>query len=268
MHYTIYIDKVWLMDFAVSTYLLLLVRKTYGLKGSLVRLILSAAAGAAVSTFLLLWPGIGLPVKLFLQAVCVEYLVLRAAFSFRTKEMVVRSYVCMGGYGLFFGGFLCAVAGFWPGRKFTLWRALSTVTAAAGFAGAYLHVRRKRGEVLYTVRLDFYGETHVCKGFADSGNSLYEPYSGRPVSVLERKAVEKILARVPQEKRFLVPFHSIGRKHGLLTAVELPRMEVEDRGEITVFQRVVLALALERLTEQGNYQMILHPKHIGQEEGK
>ena len=268
MRYIIYIDKVWLMDFVVSTYLLLLVKKAYGLKGSLLRIALCAAAGAAASVLLLLWSGAPLLVKVFLQAVCVEYLVLRAAFSFRTKEMVVRSYVCMGGYGLFLGGFFCAAAGFLPdaGGAFTVWRALAASTAAAGLVWLYLHFRGKRGEALCTVKLDFYGETIVCKGFADSGNGLFEPYGGRPVSVLEKQAAEKFLDRVPPEKCFLVPFHSIGREHGLLAAVELPRMEVEAGEQKRVWKRAVIALAGEKLAAKGNYQMILHPKHVRQEE--
>lgn len=268
MHYIIYIDKVWLMDFVVSTYLLLLVRKACGLKSSLVRLVLCAAAGAAVFVLLLLLPGIGLPVKLFLQAVCVEYLVLKAAFSFRTKEMVVRSYICMSGYGLLLGGFLCFVSGYLPGGglNVSLWGTLAAATVAAGFVWLYLHLRKRKKQALYTVKLDFYGETFVCRGLADSGNSLYEPYGHRPVSVLEKQAAELLLGRVPSEKHYLVPFHSIGKKHGLLAAVELPKIEVEEGEERAVFQKAVVALAEEKLTEKGNYQMILHPEHVRQEE--
>lgn len=268
MHYVVYIDKVWLMDFVISTYLLLLVRKIYGLKSSLVRLMVCAAAGAAVFVLLLLLPGIGLPAKLFLQAVCVECLVLKAAFSFRTKEMVVRSYICMSGCGLLLGGFLSFVSGYLPARgiNVSLWGTLLTATVTAGIVWLCLHFRKKRKREFYTVRLDFYGETYACRGLVDSGNSLYEPYGNRPVSVLEKQAVETLLGRVPPEKQYLVPFHSIGRKHGLLAAVELPKMELEEGEERTVFPKAVVALSEEKLTGKGNYQLILHPEHVRQEE--
>ena len=268
MHYIIYIDKVWLMDFVISTYLLLLVRKTYDLQSSFARLTLCAAAGAAVFVIFLLLPGIGLPAKLFLQAVCVEYLLLKTAFSFRTKEMAVRSYICMSGYGLFMGGFLCFVTGCLPGvrKGFHLWEALLAATAATGLAWLYLHYRKMRKREFYRVRLDFYGETFSCRGLADSGNSLYEPYARRPVSVLEKQAAKPFLGRVPAEKQFLVPFHSIGKTHGLLAAVEVPMMEVERDGERTVFRKAVVALSEEKVAGKGNYQMILHPEHVRQEE--
>lgn len=264
MHYTIYIDKVWLVDFVISTYLLLLVRRTYGLKSSLVRLIFSAAAGASAFVFLLLLPHVGIIVKLFLQAVCVESLLLKAAFSFRTKEMVAKSYICMSGYGIFMGGFICFLSGYLPGmeKNMNLGSVLLAATAAAGFVSLYLRLRKRHMRELYTVKLDFYGETFVCKGLADSGNSLCEPYGGRPVSVLAKQTAGDLEKRVPPEKHYLVPFHSIGKKHGLLNAVELPRMEVEDGEEKRVFQKVVVALSEEKLTEEGGYQMILHPKFV------
>lgn len=268
MHYVIYIDRVWLMDFVISTYLLLLVRKAYGLKSSLLRLMLCAAAGAAASVLILLSPGIRLPVKLFLQAVCVECLVLKAAFSFRTKEMVVRSYICMSGCGLLLGGFLSFVSGYLPGAGInaSLWGTLITATVTAGIVWLCLHFRKKRKRELYTVRLDFYGETFSCRGLVDSGNSLYEPYGRRPVSILEKRAVETLLERVPAEKQYLVPFHSIGKTHGLLAAVEVPQIEVEKGEERCVFRKVVVALSEEKATGKGNYQMILHPEHVRQEE--
>lgn len=264
MHYIIYIDRVWLMDFVISTYLLLLVRKTYGLGSSPVRLILSAAAGASAFVLLLLVPYIGLPVKLLIQAVCLESLLLKAAFSFRTKEMVAKSYVCMNGYGLFMGGFICFLSGALPGmrRDLNMWKVLSAATVAAGLVSLYLRLRKKRLRKFYTVRLDFYGEMLVCRGLADSGNSLCEPYGGRPVSILAGEAAGALAQRVPPEKHYLVPFHSIGKKRGLLEAVELPRMVVDDGEERRVFRKVVIAFSGEELTEKGNYQMILHPKFV------
>ena len=268
VHYVVYIDKVWLMDFVISTYLLLLVKKTYGLQTSPARIFCSAAAGAFTFVLLLLLPGIGWPVKLFLQAVCVEPILLWAAFSFRTKEMVVRTYVCMSGYGLLLGGAVCLAVTYLPGMaaQDNMWKVLFSATMATGLVSLYLHFKKRRGREFYTVKLNFYGEALTCKALADTGNSLYEPYCGRPVSILDRQAASNLLERVPPEKRYLVPFHSIGKSQGLLTAVELPEMEVEDKGQKRIFPKAVVALSAEELTKKGNYQMLLHPKFVRWEE--
>ena len=266
MHYVIYIDRVWLMAFAISTYLLFLVRTAYGLRSSMVRLLISAAAGASAFVLILLLPGIGFWPKVFLQAVCGNLLLLKAAFSFRTKEMVVKSYICMNGYGLFMGGVLCFLSGILPdrGKALTLGKVVFAGFMATVLVILYLYIRKtgKKNKGIYTVKLDFYGEEFCCSGFADSGNSLKEPYTGRPVSILEKRAAKNLIGRVPKEKHYLIPFHSIGKKYGLLAAVELPHMEVDDGEEKREFQKVVIAVSDQELTKKGNYQVILHPKFV------
>lgn len=270
MHYIIYIDKVWLTDFITSTYLLLLTGQTYGLKCKPLRLLISAAAGATIFVVLLLLPGIGMISGILLQVLCAGPLLLKAAFSFRTKEMVVKSYTCMNGYGLLFGGTILCLSGYLPGIRKNpgTGQVLLISTAATAFISGYLYFRRKsrrRGKI-YTVRLDFYGEIVTLKGFADSGNSLHEPYGRRPVSVLDLQAVKDFVKRVPAEKHYLIPFHSIGKRHGLLQAVELPWMEVDDGEEKRVFPKTVAALSEEALTGTGDYQVILHPEFVRLEE--
>ncbi|MDE6950169.1 MAG: sigma-E processing peptidase SpoIIGA, partial [Lachnospiraceae bacterium] len=62
------------------------------------------------------------------------------------------------------------------------------------------------------------------------------------------------------------PFHSIGRKNGLLAAVELPQIQLEEGEERMVLKKAVVALSEENIAQKGNYQMILHPEHVRQEE--
>ncbi len=270
MHYKIYIDKLWLMDFGMNTYLLLLVRKTYGLKSRLARVFFSAASNAVIFVLLLILPGLRLWERLLLQAVPANLLLLQAAFSFRTKEMVVKSYICMSGYGLLFGGTLFFLSFYLPVEKGEL--TSGKVLLAGGMTAlavyGYLYYRKKSGKNggFYAVKLDFYGETLSCRGFADSGNSLYEPYGKRPVAVLEKQAAGELLERVPQEKHYLVPYHSIGKKHGLLPAVELPVMEVDSGEHKETFHKVVVALAEGKLSGNQEYQLILHPEFVRQEE--
>lgn len=269
MHYTIYIDKLWLMDFVINTYLLLLIRRTYGLKSRFFRILISAAGNAAVFLIVLLLPHIPIWGKMFLLAGPVNLLLLQAAFSFRTKEMVVKSYLCMNGYGLLFGGTLLFLSAYLSGRA----KEATTLSVLTGsgitffLADFYLYSRKKTQKTgrFYNVKLDFYGECLTCRGFADSGNSLYEPYRKRPVAVLEKRAAGTLPERVPEEKHYLIPFHSIGKPHGLLSAVEIPVMEVDDGEHREVFRKVVIAFTEESVSEKQDYQLILHPEFVRQE---
>ncbi len=270
MRFEVYVDKLWLTDFLMNTYLLLLVRQTFGLKSRLPKLFFGAAANAAAFVFLLLLPGVGIWIKVFFQAVPMNLLLLQAAFSFRTKEMVVKSYACMNGYGLLFGGMLYFFSAYVPGGqgRISMLTVIVNGAVTALAVGFYLHYRKRRGKHagIYQVTLDFYGERLTCKGFADSGNSLYEPYGKRPVAVLHKQAAEKLLEKVPLEKHYLIPYHSIGKQHGLLSAVELPMMQVGNGEHQEIFHKVVVALSEEKLSGRQDYQLILHPDFVGQEE--
>lgn len=234
------------------------------------RLFISAAAGATIFVVLLLLPGVGAISGILFQALCAGPLLLKAAFSFRTKEMVVKSYTCMNAYGLLFGGMILCLSGYLPGigRDLRTGKVLLITTATTAFISGCLYFRRKsrRRRRIYTVRLDFYGETITLKGFVDSGNSLREPYARRPVSIVDLRSVGNLVKRVPAEKHYLIPFHSIGKRHGLLQAVELPWMEVDDGEEKRVFSKAVAALSEEVLTEKEDYQVILHPEFVRLEE--
>lgn len=270
MHYIIYIDKIWLTDFITGTYLLFLTGQTYGWKCKPLRILISAAAGATIFVALLLLPGIGMITGILLQALCAGPLLLKAAFSFRTKEMVVKSYICINAYGLLFGGMILCLSGYFPGirRNLGTGKVLLITTAATVFINGCLYFRKKSRQRrrIYTVKLDFYGETLTFKGFVDSGNSLREPYGRRPVCIVGLQAVGDLVKRVPAEKHYLIPFHSIGKRHGLLQAVELPFMEVDDGEERRVFPKTVAALSEEVLTEREDYQVILHPEFVRLEE--
>ncbi len=270
VHYIIYIDRVWLMEFVTSTYLLFLTGQAFGIKRNTVRLLAGAAAGAAVFVILLILPGVGMMPGVLLQVLCINPLLLKAAFSFRTKEAVVKAYACMNGMGLLLGGAVLGVSGYLPGMRENTGtgKVLVVITAVTALVSLYLHIRKKGGKdrERCQVKLDFYGEVLSCTGFVDSGNSLYEPYRKRPVCILEKQAAGDLVGRVPPEKFFLIPFHSIGKKHGLLAAVELPLMEVEDQEVKRTFRKAVVALSDEVMTGKGDYQVILHPEFMREQD--
>lgn len=55
----------------------------------------------------------------------------------------------------------------------------------------------------------------------DSGNSLTEPISGKPVCVVEEKIVRGLWGKSMKGFR-AIPFHSVGQNHGILEGYLLP----------------------------------------------
>ena len=91
----------------------------------------------------------------------------------------------------------------------------------------------------------------------DSGNSLIEPISGKPVAIIERDLARKLWGEEPSLYR-AVPYHSIGKKRGILKGYPLQEMQIETEGVIKICKDSYVAVCEEYITE-GHVKMILNP---------
>ncbi|MCD8241860.1 MAG: sigma-E processing peptidase SpoIIGA, partial [Lachnospiraceae bacterium] len=100
------------------------------------------------------------------------------------------------------------------------------------------------------------GECRVTvEGFYDTGNGLYDPISGRPVSILAPELLEKLLtgAGRAQPPR-MIPYRTITQS-GVLRAYFLDSMEIRDAdGMRTLKQPMVACMRRSR----NSYALILH----------
>ena len=85
----------------------------------------------------------------------------------------------------------------------------------------------------------------------DSGNSLVEPISGKPVSIIEKDVFASLWKKEPDYYR-AVPFHSIGKKRGMLKGFLLPEIHIERDGLVKVCHDVYVAVSEEQIAGVGD----------------
>ena len=102
----------------------------------------------------------------------------------------------------------------------------------------------------------------------DSGNSLYDPFTGQPVCLVEKETAEKLGLLQKPEKIHIIPYHSIGKQHGLLQAEAVEEMYLEKDGQERRIKQVMLAVSPQRLSAAGRYQLILHPALLEGKKGE
>ena len=105
-----------------------------------------------------------------------------------------------------------------------------------------------------------HGAESICvTALIDSGNSLLEPISGKPVSVIEKDVFTRLWIKEPDFYR-AVPFHSIGKKRGILRGYLIPEIRIEWNGVVKSCRDVYVAVTEEQVSggEKG-CRMILHP---------
>lgn len=143
-----------------------------------------------------------------------------------------------------------------------------SAAAAALGAGILCRERRRNRNPLWEVRIEAGGKEIQLTGLMDSGNSLYDPISGCPVCVLERAAAEK-LGLLDRADRFrLIPYHSVGKVHGLLPAAPVDTLYLVREGQSLQRDHVLLAVGDGHLSAKNRYQMLLHPALLEEKKGE
>lgn len=282
MYYELYVDSLFFINFVMNLYLLLLVNQSTYRTATRLRLLLGAAAGAFFYLLPFFFNG---PAKFryLLGALAgmasMYFMVFRIknlqAFWFITKKFLMYSFL-MGGSLLFL---IRAVP--------VLRRFLTGIFGVMG-AGAVIFLflfyekeREKRHEEssLCKVTLISRERRLTLTALLDSGNTLTEPISGKPVSVADEKVLKYLWEKAGEGKETgmfgksgfrAVPYHSIGKKRGILYACLLEEIQIELGGLTKICKNVYVASSKEDISSQGEcgeepVRMILNPALLKEE---
>lgn len=262
MRYELYADSLLLLNFVMNLYLLILVDRSTFRTATGRRLLLGAAFGAVCYFLPFLWEA---PPALKLSAGFVAGTagMLLLAFPVRGFRMFLRLLKYLTLYSVGMGGgmlLLLRVLG-------RLGISTEGILALMGAGGVlFLFLGRGgagRGQENCRCRA-----TLVCGGsrltvnaLIDSGNSLIEPISGKPVSVVDEKIFQGLWHNESPGYR-AIPYHSIGRKRGILQGYLLPEMELEIDGVTKRFCEIYIAVSGEQIAggaEADSVKMIINP---------
>ena len=257
MVYELYVDSLFLVNFVMNLYLLILVNKSTMRTATRMRIVAGAGVGAVVyvSAFL-----IGLPAKWKVPFLLVlgSGLMLEITFRPRSLRSIMKLLGRLGCYSFLMGGLFLFVGGISP----LFQRMLTRLSGVLG-CGAILFLvlgwarereRRKQMDSECRVKLSA-GQADVSViALVDSGNHLTEPISGKPVSVVNPDIFAKLWTEEPQLYR-IVPYRSVGQRHGLLKAYCVPVLELEIDGMRKQIWNAYIAVS----EEAGATGMLLHP---------
>lgn len=276
----VYIDSLFLLNLIVD-YLLLLA--TAKLSGELIRrprFALGAVLGAVYAAAVF-FPGMGF----LTHPMCkLGAAVLMVLVGFGDSRRLLRVLLVFFGLSCAFGGGIFAI-GLLGGRGLSLHNGilstgmdlrvilLSAAICYVGFTLIFHRTAQHSSRELIPAVLTLGGKRVSLTALVDTGNTLTDPATGRPVMVAEGEKLEPIL---PEElhtaelrdpvaamerlshrecgKRFrLLPYQAVGVECGMLLAIRLDGVRVgeEDYGGILV------ALSPTRLSDGGGYSALI-----------
>ncbi len=269
MHYEVYVDSLFFLNFIMNLYLLILVDQSMLRTATPGRLAAGAAVGAV--SFLLPFMGAG-PAVLRLAlgglAGCVGMLCI--TFSVRSLRMFLRLLERLVLYSFGMGGamlFLIRSAG-------NAGKTVVSVLGVLGMGGLFflLFLRFRYGlktkDSLCRATLVQGGEQVTVNALIDSGNSLIEPISGKPVCVVGQEVFDRLWKDEACGFR-AVPYHSIGKKRGILPGYLLSQLWLEADGMKLSFRDVYIAVSSEEISGRESagaesVKMIINPMLFAQ----
>lgn len=260
MYIEIYMDSLFLVNFVMNLYLLLLVNRSVFCTATRMRLFLGAAAGALVYLLPFLWEGAAW-LKMMTGMLLGSCLMIFLAFPIHSFKMFWRIAERLFVSSFLMGGgviFLLQHVSFL--RKHTV-GIFAVMGAGAVIYLVVTHLRehRKRKNDICSVTLSGRDGTMKIAALLDSGNSLVEPISGKPVSVIDQNVFRGLWREAPELYR-VIPYHSIGKERGLLKGYLLPEILIEMDGVTRKCKDVYVAVSEENISgDKSQVKMIVNP---------
>lgn len=263
MKYELYLDSFFFLNFSLDLLLLLLVKCVLRRTATHLRLFLGAAGGAAAICLLTLIPFVPGAVKLFAGFGLVGACMVSYSFRLKDLRMILKGTLSLYGFAFFMGGFLEVIMRnlpFAPEGKIPMGGMVAGAYGLyVGFSNLYHRWQGRRNLVL--VKLLGEGWEKEVTALVDTGNSLTEPLTGRPVSLVEKGLLEDVIGLRRPQDFCVIPYHSVGKEKGVLEGMTIKAMSIEDGEELILVKRPVLALYEGAFTGgHERYRMILHPQ--------
>lgn len=273
MHYELYVDSLFLINFIMNLYLLMLVNRTVARSAGPGRILAGAAFGAVCFLVPFLWAGPAAP-KLLGGIAAGTVGMLCITFPVRGLRMFLKLLERLLLYSFGTGGAMLFLVRCLPGVRTYLTGGLGIL----GMGGVFYLLFRRTGretdpeQAICTAVLSKDGRQRKARALIDSGNSLVEPVSGRPVSIVDRELFDSLWKDVGEGFR-AIPYHSIGKRKGILPGYLLPRLQLEMDGMKYVFTDIYIAVSGEMISGTGDtgaesVNMIINPGILTEEGGR
>jgi len=259
----LYIDSIFLINFVMDLFLLTLTVKSLKNTATFIRILTGSLIGAAGYCLVLLFPRASYPVKVVVGMIPVTVVMLKAGCNVKGVLQLCKGMVYLFTYAFFLGGFILFLRNnisLFRGNELSFWLLL-----LSGYLGFQIciwgigHYKKAAANYFCEVEMEGDNKPLTVFGLVDSGNGLKDPVSGKEVAVLEEEVWNQMTWAKKEEKYKAIPFHSIGKEHGIMEGYEVNRIVVKTQSGKRELHEIPVAVYKGRLSVKGEYRMILPP---------
>lgn len=265
VYYEVYIDSLFLINFVMNLFCLELVNLTLMRTATRRRVVLGAALGAGLYLIPFLLGGPGW-LKMLLGFLASSVIMILVTFRVKSVKAFFLAAQRLLAYSFLLGGIVLFLIRLFPGLR----RALTSMMGILGMGTlifmevSYLLGQKKASGNICRVVLMGKGAKITVNALKDTGNGLVEPISGKPVSILEKSVFDSLWTEGRPGGFRAIPYHSIGKKRGILQGFQIPEIQIEIDGIIKNCRDVYVGVSEDKVAAGGDYKMILNPRLLEQ----
>ena len=217
----------------------------------------------------------------------VPIFMLYIAFGWRTKKVLSANLLIFYGIACFTGGLMKSVKNIsityhnlkredlndnilraWLLIVLTLFAAMGMLVVIC----RKLYLNSVKMHTIYKMRLEHKGQSVTFNVLLDTGNSLYEPKTGKPVCIVESRVFdvlnceEHLLQCLDDQEcewpKTWISFQSVGVQNGTLPVYCIEQMIIGQGTNVWTHRHAYVGCYEGIFSQRGDYQGILHPEML------
>lgn len=255
MYYELYVDVLFLVNFFMDYIILLFVWKVLRCDTKHSSLLLGAGVGAFLTCILIILP---IP-SAFLENIMFHLLVntcmIRVGLRIKKLSVFMRAFVLLYIGTILMGGIMEAM------NQYAKIGSMIWLFAIVGYylslgIWQFLSKLQRWNRVHVRVIISVKDQKYDLNALIDTGNSLYDPVTGKPISIISKQAGKDFLHE--SEVLRYVTLRTLTNTDNNLPIICAEKMWIMDEQE-RCFHQVLFAVAEEEFSRNGEFQVILNP---------
>lgn len=258
MHYVIYPDTLFLENLLCNLLFLVFVKVLFFRTLSWRRLVVTGTAVALCNTLVSIlffrWGMLLQMAALFPAA----GLMISCCFPLKDGRRILYLLYQMILWTLVLGGGIQVAKQWLSVNGWEMLLSVGILLMIFGMLERIFRIYRKQEDGMREVVLYWKEQSCHIRGFVDTGNSLKDPISGKPVSIVTAEAWELLTKNLEPEAYFLIPYHTIGNPHGILQGVQIDYMVISKGNDSRIYEKPMIGITDQPFSGIFQYSILLH----------
>lgn len=290
MYEEVYIDLVFGTNLLMDYFLIRLIGFLFKHRTSRIRSLMAALLGAGLSCLIFVIPVnfvsgmVNWSIKFMLHNVCAIWMI-QIGCGLKGYRVLGKMMITLYLTAFLWGGFWAVLL---EDRSITL--KTFFLCAVGTYLGLSIMIRisdsmRTKRKNIYPITLMYQGKIHKAYGYYDTGNLLTEPYTGKPVSIIDVRFLEEIISEdvVETLRHFidkqgelentkfsglhpcLIPYRTVGQTTGIMPGITLDELCIHTPGEVIHISEPVFGFTQEPSALEKECKVLLNSRFINQE---